>query len=340
MRSSPSEGDVRAAKQELTNRYLVGLSSTFVARSMAMRGPTIPGANVVDNVVGVGVAEKVVHQSLAGTLCVKVYVQKKYPPPEIQDDNRIPQTINGIPTDVEEVGRIRAWQLPCTRERRHHLQPAPCGVSVGHMRITAGTIGALVRGRGRVDDGRRYILSNNHVLANSNAAEAGDAILQPGPLDGGTPAASHIGRLARFVPINFAGGENTVDCAIAEVEPGTVLSEICSLGTVCGATLPQRDITVFKHGRTTGLTRGVITDVDADIRVDYDEAGVGLFINTIVIRGLPPTTPFSNGGDSGSMILDSQRRACALLFAGASGADVTFANSIQPVLRRLRIHLV
>jgi hypothetical protein len=340
MLSSPSEGDVRAAKQELASRYLVELASTFAARSREMRGPIIPGADLVHNVVGLCVAEKVVHQSLAGTLCVKVYVQKKYPPAEIQDENKIPETINGIPTDVEEVGRIRAWQASCTIKRRHHLQPAPCGVSVGHMRITAGTIGALVRGRGRVDDGRRYILSNNHVLANSNAAQTGDAILQPGPLDGGTPAANHIGRLARFVPINFAGGENTVDCAIAEVEPGTVSSEICSIGTVRGTTPPLRDVTVFKHGRSTGLTRGVITDVDADIRVDYEEAGEGLFINTIVIRGLPPTTPFSDGGDSGSMILDSQRRACALLFAGASAADVTFANPIQPVLRRLRIRLV
>ena len=81
--------------------------------------------------------------------------------------------------------------------------------------------------------------------------------------------------------------------------------------------------------------------MDADIRVDYEEAGVALFINTIVIRGLPPTTPFSAGGDSGSVILDSQgRRVCGLLFAGSRSADVTFANPIQAVLRRLRIRLL
>src|SRR5215218_554219 len=158
----------------------------------------------------------------------------------------------------------------------------------------AGTIGALVRDRGETDNGRRYILSNNHVLANSNASQPGDAVLQPGPADGGTLPKNQVGTLTRFVEIKFnPGAENRLDCAIAEITNNqAVLSEICSIGAVDGTVKPARDMAVWKHGRTTGLTQGMITDVDADIRVDYREAGVAFFIDQVVVRGLPTTSPF------------------------------------------------
>lgn len=331
---------MRAAKRELVGRYLAGPATTFAVRSRAPGGRVLPGPSPLDNVVGLGIGEKVVANQLAGTLCVKIYLRKKYPQAEIPARDSIPPLVDGIPTDVEEVGRLLATQQACTLQRRQRQVPAPCGVSVGHIDITAGTIGALVRDSGRQDNGRRYILSNNHVLANANDAEIGDAILHPGPLDGGVPETDRIGGLTRFVPLDFAGGENRFDCAIAEVQDGVVLRDICSIGPVRGTVVPTREMTVVKHGRTTGLTRGVITDVDADIRVDYEEAGIALLINTVAVRGLPPTTPFSAAGDSGSVILDSQRRACALLFAGSDTADITFANPIRAVLRRLRVRLL
>lgn len=55
---------------------------------------------------------------------------------------------------------------------RFRIRKAPGGVSVGHYKITAGTLGCLAT-RGR----RLLILSNNHVLANSNNARTGDPIL-------------------------------------------------------------------------------------------------------------------------------------------------------------------
>ena len=48
--------------------------------------------------------------------------------------------------------------------------------------------------------------------------------------------------------------------------------------------------------------------------------------------------PFSLGGDSGSLILDSRRRAVALLIAG-NDADTTYANPIGAVLAALRVQL-
>lgn len=84
----------------------------------------------------------------------------------------------------------------------------------GHHAITAGSLGVLARCR---RTSARMLLSNNHVLADTNKGSAGDAILQPGPADGGTRL---VARLRRFEPIHFDGRPNVVDAAVADlVEP-------------------------------------------------------------------------------------------------------------------------
>lgn len=332
MSGTPSEADVRAAKRALVGRYL----AVPLARPFAL---AVPGPSPTENIVGLGVGEKVTLNRLTGALAVKVYVRRKYPEADIAPSERIPSDIDGISTDIEEVGTIHALSGGCTVARRQRQRPAPCGVSVGHLNVTAGTIGAVVRDTGKSDNGKRYILSNNHVLANSNDAQVGDAVWQPGKFDGGT-AADQIGTLARFAPLDFAGGENRMDAAIAEITPGVVAEDVCAIGPLAGKVTPTRNMTVLKHGRTTGLTRGVITDVDADIRVEYPGHGSALFIDTVMIRGLPPTSPFSSGGDSGSLIVDADHKACALLFAGSTATDVTYASPLAAVLRRLRVRLL
>jgi hypothetical protein len=333
MSGTPSEATVRAAKRALVGRYLA------TATDISIFSAALPGPSPAENIVGLGVGEKVTLNRLTGALAVKIYVRRKYPEADIAQAERIPGEIDGVPTDIEEVGTIEALSAGCTVARRQRQRPAPCGVSVGHLAISAGTIGAVVRDSSKTDNGKRYILSNNHVLANNNSALAGDAIWQPGKFDGGTPS-DQIGTLARFVPLDFAGGDNRMDAAIAEITPGVVVDDLCAIGPLAGRVTPTRNLTVLKHGRTTGLTRGVITDVDADIRVNYPGFGAALFINTVVVRGLPPTSPFSAGGDSGSLIVDAAHKACALLFAGSTAADVTFANPLATVLRRLRVRLL
>ena len=91
----------------------------------------------------------------------------------------LPRMLDGVPVGERVTGRLMAFSDPTERQR-----PVPLGYSVGHPAITAGTIGARVRDA----LGRVYILSNNHVLANSNGASIGDPAYQPGPFDGGTSA--------------------------------------------------------------------------------------------------------------------------------------------------------
>lgn len=206
-------------------------------------------------------------------------------------------------------------------------RPVPIGVSTGHPAITAGTICC------RVTDGDNvYALSNNHVYADENKAGIGDAVIQPGAYDGGSSPADDIGTLAEFSPIDFSGGNNTIDAAIA-------LSSLGDLGNATpsdGYGTPKSDpvqaavgMRVRKYGRTTGQTNGRIDAINATVNVGYD-SGVARFVGQIIIR----PGGFSAGGDSGSLIVarggSNDGKPVGLLFAGSS--IFTVANPIGAVL--------
>ena len=99
---------------------------------------------------------------------------------------------------------------------------------------------------------------------------------------------------------------------------------------------------VRKLGRTTGFTEGRVTAVALDdVGVDMG-AGIASFDNQIEIEATQARA-FCRGGDSGSLIVDADNRAVALLFAGSdSGGSndlgLTFANPMPAVMDALRIH--
>jgi hypothetical protein len=239
-------------------------------------------------------------------------------------------------------------------------------VSIGHYAITAGTLGCVVRDR---RSGVRLILSNNHVLANSNNASPGDPILQPGPYDGGTQDQDMIARLERFINLQFttapgscgiaqvvadflnwmaslAGSShrldvfqfqpqatNQVDAAVARpVGDSQVLDEILEIGTPSGTLPAALGMAVRKSGRTTGLTRGTVNVIAATVNVSYGAGQVATFENQIVAG------PMSQGGDSGSLVLAGDSlRAVGLLFAGSEQA--TIFSPIDTVLEALQVDL-
>jgi Peptidase family S64 len=90
---------------------------------------------------------------------------------------------------------------------------------------------------------------------------------------------------------------------------------------------------VQKMGRTTGYTTGRIEGIEGTFKVDYRESGEALFKGVTTITTSKGT--FSDGGDSGSLILDRTNRAIALLFAGSS--THTLAIPICKVMDPLKI---
>jgi hypothetical protein len=256
----------------------------------------------------------------------------------------VPPFLDDVPAAAEVTGRFMAISDPTT-----HARPAPLGYSVGHPQITAGSIGArVVNSAGDV-----FILSNNHVLAASNAGSIGDPVLQPGPYDGGTVAADQIGTLAAYQPIDFSGGPNTIDAAIAL----STAADVAGATPAEGYGTPSPDlfgdadhngtidnvfsllgINVQKYGRTSGLTVGTVTGVNAQISVCYEVMWIfctksATFYDQIVIG----TPGFSAGGDSGSLIVtaDATANPVGLLFAGSD--TETIANRIDNVLNAFNV---
>lgn len=265
-------------------------------------------------------------------------------------------TSAGSEVDVRDVGRVVALGSPPgntapTEDRtwsaaslRGLVRPLHPGLSIAHRDVTAGTLGGFVTVTG--SDGV-YVLSNNHVLADSDRGALDDPVLQPGPADGGT-AGDRVGRLARAVALE-AGGGNTVDAAIALLEgvssaddEGIDATYPC--GRLAGAAEPDDEVAVEKVGRTTGWTEGRITAIELDdVAVEYP-VGVVSFDGQIEVTGT--TSAFSAGGDSGSLVYrPDTREAVGLLFAGSErggdhGTGLTFCNPISLVLDALGATLV
>ncbi|MDQ6677630.1 MAG: S1 family peptidase [Acidobacteriota bacterium] len=248
---------------------------------------------------------------------------------------------DSLPLNIIQTGLIQA------QPNTARVRPAPGGYSVGHYKITAGTIGCYCVGNSAPRNSRLMALSNNHVLANVNSGVFGDCVVQPGPYDGGKCPPDQIAILERYVPINFAAGaSNVVDCATAWTWPDRVRRELAYLsgGAIqyfrigSSAIAPALGMIVGKTGRTTQLTTGRITGVGVTVNVSYGGGRVGHFVDQVSIQSVN-ANPFSAGGDSGSSIWtwNAARNPVALLFAGGGG--VTFANRMTNVLSALDVHL-
>lgn len=225
----------------------------------------------------------------------------------------------------------------------------------------SGTLGALVQD----STGRQYLLSNNHILALSDHASPGDAIVQPGLIDnnctpnGDGPGTIPVGSLAEWLPLH--ADSTNVDAALALVASHTVdpTGSILELGgrqpdgTLAAAPpgisstggkgeAAALQMRVAKSGRTTGLTCGGITALAVDVAVDYyrDCAETKpyltkVFTNQIGVSG----DRFSNAGDSGSLVVDAEdAEPVGLYFAGgtdANGVVQGMANPASDVLSEL-----
>ncbi|MEO8396731.1 MAG: hypothetical protein ABI700_27305, partial [Chloroflexota bacterium] len=152
------------------------------------------------NVVGVAVGFKNSKGSSTGEVSLIVLVEQKKPLAALSAQDVIPPELEGMKTDVYEVGYLRAQNSPLQDPKGRFRPTIPPGVSIGHYKVTAGTFGYLVTDK---TTGEKLILSNNHVLANSNDSLLGDAILQPGAIDGGQNPADIVATLARFIPLRY-----------------------------------------------------------------------------------------------------------------------------------------
>ncbi len=316
------------------------------------------------NVVATGIGYKVTNGKVTDNLSIICSVESKKSKKLLSTSELIPQSVDSIPIDINPSGAIYAFQDPKLRYR-----PASGGVSIGHYQITAGTFGCTVK-----KDGKRYILSNNHVLANSNDADVGDDILQPGPHDGGSRPADVIAKLHDFVPIAWdsggngggggstcpiantaasilngmaaatgrksrlkavienAPGQNLVDCAIAEPnDENDIKDDILQIGNISGIADATLGMSLQKFGRTTEYKTGIVLQIDVTSKVSYGTGKTATFVDQLMAGNM------SAGGDSGSAVLNSDKKIVGLLFAGSTSS--TIINRIQHVFDLLNVTL-
>lgn len=219
----------------------------------------------------------------------------------------------------------------------HQVANTSFGVSGGNINdrssafCCSGTLGSLVRD----GSGKLYILSNNHVLARSDQAVAGEDISQPGMIDVGCRVPPIV---ADFSAAPALG--TNVDAAVAALRSGEMNTSgaIEDIGTISNVVKnPTVGLAVAKSGRTTGFTTGTIGSVSASISVQYQKGCnqgkkfTVRYTNQVVIN----SGTFSAGGDSGSLIVtdDSCHQPVALLYAGSS--STTIGNPIGEVLNKV-----
>lgn len=317
------------------------------------------------NVVAVGVGLK----NRGGKIvrnqpCVVVSVVEKVPRSDLHPADLVPEALDGVVTDVVATGKIKALA------HTNRLRPAVPGISLGHVDITAGTFGAVVYGF------QPLILSNNHVMANSNKAQVGDPILQPGPIDRGTVGGDKIATLSDFVPIEFMegnGGLPKPDCPVtpAVARVFNALAEILGRRSRLIATamaIPREVVNLVDCAVAAPLELEMINSsiidigvpgspVEAEVGMDLMKSGrtteytegevMQIDVTATVDYGGPialfeqqiMSGAMSAGGDSGSLVMaKSGANSVGLLFAGSD--QVTIMNPIQAVLDALGVKMV
>lgn len=284
------------------------------------------------NVSSIGIGYKEKNGRRSRELSLQFTVDRKVGPEEMESlaTVEIPPVIDigggvEVPTDVVQ----RAYQPHVlvmaegeTPERQKRLTPVRPGVSVGNVKVSAGTLGCVVFDR---NDGSPSVLSNWHVL-NGRNGKLGDAVVQPGKADDSHLALNRLGALKR-AHLGRIG-----DCAVSTITDRDFATDILGLDVTPAKTgEPQIDDKVVKSGRTTGVTHGVVSRPFVKVSINYG-APVGVREIECFEIGPDPKHPadgdeISLPGDSGSVWMFTTRSGkptdvlAGLHFGGESDGD-------------------
>ncbi len=313
--------------------------STYAQQQRAVEALRMNQRRLLDHqgVTSVGVGYCMKDGKPTDQVCIVCTVEEKLSPEALGDRNitPLPSAVpapDGALINVDVVERsFRAnfqvrdeptEQVEAHDVRRTQQSPMMPGISVSNVNGTAGTIGAFVFDR---NSGEPLLLSNWHVLHGPNGA-FGDAIVQPGPFDDPSIEGNGCGVLLRS-HLGMAG-----DCAVARLNGRAWKREVLEINrTPRRMADPDLDDLVVKSGRTTGVTRGIVSRVDVVAKINYGGAVGVQEVGGFEIRP-NPGQPLANGelsmgGDSGSLwMLD--------VAVGSPDADVVlglhFAGETDP----------
>jgi hypothetical protein len=296
--------DVIKAKAELRRKLL---AHDPQASGLSMRHPDVPErferrGRIVHSI---GVGPKIVCGAVTDQLAVRVYVTEKLPTKFLPNrDTRVQGSIDGIPTDVIElpppIVTPAAWRGGTSLEPwQGSVSPLRGGVGIAHEDGPVGTLAFIaVLSSG---DKTPYLISNNHIIANTNVGKRGDRLYHP-ERQRGVP----VGTLTTTMKLKFGTTkENFVDVAFGEVDQGVGhdAHTVYPAMIIGEAFSPSIGLNVKKHGFASGLTSGVIDDVSFDTMPIYTFEGKlrpALLVEQLKIVGKDRS--FAEPGDSGAAV--------------------------------------
>ncbi len=263
-----------------------------------------------------------IHQKWAGGVpsdqfCITVFVKQKAPKDALIF-GKIPEAIDGIPTDISVIGEANYQATNAGGEI--------VGTTMTNGVRMTGTIGALVNCS--TAPGAIFILSNQHVMNASNISgnfgqdvrdplnqKIGELAAWSTPTHPTVDAGIAVVTNAALVSSTYVGGGFTLD-------PNPIgLSELVSLAQATGS------VPVKKLGKVTGLTHGLISPNPISV------GAPGRLLQQQYRITCTSNSRFSEDGDSGSLIVhEFTNRPIGLLWGGDnSDFRVSYANQISLV---------
>jgi hypothetical protein len=319
------------------------------------------------NVVGVGLGCKERKGAVTEEVAFRVYVRRKKPVSQLEKSALLPSAYHGVPTDVVNASSGAQTSSACEDKSKYSVLVG--GITImngrrGSQGFGMGTLGFLATIDGVDGPDNIALVSNRHVLG-TNGAVVGDTVYQP-DVDGTLPNNS-IGKILKLQEIDnykytYPGETEKdywIDCSTAQIN--ICISSCCH--TNCGESFgnwiqglnvngsdviadvgrAQKDDIVYKVGRTTRRTKGIVRKID---HVLPGVLGIPDAQNLILIEPLEPDCNgilrFSDEGDSGAAIITDQGKLVGILHTAAGQPQPgqpldSVACHIAPVLDALKV---
>ncbi len=304
--------------------------------SVGRNDPTGPS-----NLVGLGIAEKLVHGRRTRTKSIVVYVRKKFPLSKVPASSRVPRDVDGYLTDVVAVGRtMAAFGSPFAGTHRASHDVVPAGVCIGVPRTNhCGTLGWFVK-----KDGQLCLLTAQHVVSTGGRPpQRGAEVRHPAPTT--KRPGRTIGSVVDFGGIDRPTGIVTGDWALAAVAPDDVVLNVLGIGRVGrgvrDVSPSDNGLKVRKSGRQSGVTLGVVQTVLRIAKVEYGDETMELRNVVFVGRG-GTLQRFARSGDSGALVVehDAPHRPIGLLVAGSPWLGYGYVIPLRTILEESGATLV
>ena len=262
--------------------------------------------------------------------------------------NQNPQTVI-----VEVTGKAYS-SIPIGKIKSSPQAKLVPGISIGHFRGSAGTLGGFVRISSKKEMWTG-IIGSSHVLSMINSGQKGEDIIQPGWPDGPRVFDNRIGTLENYTYLvhyqQKGDALNTEDIAVIRplAEDRLPISNLVTnpkdqkKKINLKGCLPSKELfkqlgeSVYKVGRSSGFTEGIldVTNVP-QYSVQLPNGRLYIFSDVAAVKNIS-RRPFSEPGDSGSIVYTSEGKAIGTVLGASSTHSfvVPLSTSLEAVKAEL-----